>query len=490
MDYLDTKKEARHHIILFAGYICIAIAIVLTAIVLLYQAYGFGVTRKGDVTQNGLLFFSSQPNPANIVVDGKVSRYSTNTRMAMLSGVYRFELIREGYRNWERKIDVEGGKVQHYDYPLLIPNELTEKKTKTYSGAPAFTTQSPDRRWLVVQQPGSMIGFEVIDLKNPTKESAEITLPASIIAKAATSESYEIVSWASNNDHFLLKHNFDDKSEYILTSRTKSDESRNLNTTLSVTPAKLTLVDKKFDEYYLLNNGTLQKASLTDPTLVTLKEQVLAYQTYGDDTVLYATDAEVAPEKTAIRLAVGDKDVYDIRTFPTSPDYLLDLTKYSDKLFVVAAATNQQKTYVYEDPIGQIKERPKQFPAPIQVLRVTNPNYLSFSHSAQFVMVQNGNHYGVYDAENERGYNYTASEPIDAPATHATWMDGNRLTYVSGGRTLIFDYDHNNAQFLLPASSNYLPAFSPDYKFVYTFRSGAQSQMDLMQTSLRSKADQ
>ena len=489
MDYLDQKKEARHNIILFVGYICIAVAIVLTAIVLLYQAYGFGVTRKGDVTQNGLLFFSSQPNPANISINGKLSKYSTNTRMAILSGVYKFELTRDGYRNWERLIEVEGGAVQHFDCPFLIPTELSDKKIKTYATAPAFSTQSPDRRWLVVQQPGSVTSFEVFDLKNPTKAPVTISLPEAVLSKGAT-QSYEIVTWASDNDHFLLKHMFDGKTEYIITSRTAVDESRNLNNTLGVTPSKLTLLDKKFDKYYVLTNGTLQRASLSDPTLITVKERVLAYQSYGDDMVLYATGLDAPAGKTAIRLAVGSKEIYDIRNLPSSPNYLLDLTKYSDTLYVAAAGSNQQKTYVYEDPIGQIKEQPKQLPAPIQVLRVPDPNYISFSTSAQFVMVQNGNHYGVYDVENERGYNYVAPEPMDAPATHATWMDGNRLTYVSGGRTLIFDYDHNNPQFLLPASSYYLPAFGPDYKFVYTFRNGAQPQMDLMQVSLRSAADQ
>ncbi len=42
MDYLDPKKQFRHHIILFTGYILIAIAIVIASLILLYQAYGFG----------------------------------------------------------------------------------------------------------------------------------------------------------------------------------------------------------------------------------------------------------------------------------------------------------------------------------------------------------------------------------------------------------------------------------------------------------------
>ncbi len=490
MDYLDTKKEFRHHIILFAGYICIAVAIVLTAIILLYQAYGFGVTKSGDVTQNGLVFFSSQPNPANISVNGKLSKYSTNTRMAILSGIYKFELTREGYRNWERLVEVEGGAVQHFDYPFLIPGELTDKKIKTLASAPAFTTQSPDRRWLAVLQPGSMTAFQVYDLKSPEKEPVGFNIPASVPSKASTSENYEIVSWASDNDHMLLKHNYDGKSEYILTSRTAADESRNLNTTLGATPSKLTLADKKFDKYYLLNNGVLQTATLSEPNLVAVEQGILAYQTYGDDMILYATTEDAAAGKVAIRLKTGDTK-YDVRSFPAgASNYLLDLTKYSGKLYVIAAASDQQKTYVYEDPIGQINEQPKQLPAPIQVMRVPTPTFVSFSNSAQFAMVQNGNHYGVYDIENERGYNYRTKEPLDAPQTHATWMDGNRLTYVSGGQTLIFEYDYNNPQFLLTASSNYLTAFSPDYKFVYTFRSGIQPQMDLMQVSLRSEADQ
>lgn len=489
MDYLDTKKEKRHSIVLFTGYIGIAIAIVLTAMVLLYQAHGFGVTKSGDVTQNGLLFFSSQPNPANISIDGKQSRFTTNTRMAILSGIYKFELSREGYRSWERLIEVEGGAVQHFDYPFLVPNDLRDKKIDTYATAPAFTTQSPDRRWLVVLQPGSMTEFRVHDLKNPEKEPVLFTIPPSVLTKATSNQSYEIVSWAGNNDHILLKHNFDGRSEYILTSRTKSEESRNLNTVLGIAPTKLTLIDKKFDKFYILNNGTLQKASLSDPAPVNVKQNVLAYQGYGDDTVLYATDEDVEPGKVAVRLLVG-QTLYDIRTFPAGTNYMLDLAKYSDKLYVVAAAANQHKTYIYEDPIGQIKERPKQFPAPIQVLRVTEPTHISFSDSAQFVAAQNGSYYGVYDIENERGYNYAATEPMDAPVTYATWMDGNRLTYVSGGRTLIFDYDHKNPQFLMPANSSYLPAFSPDYKFVYTFRNGAQPQLDLMQVSLRTQADQ
>lgn len=491
MDYLDPKKEQRHRLLLFVGYASIAVAIAMTTMVLLYQAYGFGINKKGDVIQNGLAFFSSQPNPANIYVNGKLSKYSTDTRVALPSGIYRIELVRDGYNSWKRVIEIEGGGVQHFDYPFLVPKILKSDVIKTFASAPGLSSQSPDRRWLLVQQPNTMTSFDVFDLKNPDKAPITLTLPANTLTKANSSQSLVPVSWASDNEHLLLQHLYDGKSEYILVSRTAPEQSQNLNVALSLSPSKLTLLDKKFDKYYIFDQatGVLQTTTLSQAKPTVVLEHVLAYQSYGSDSLLYVTPDGVTTGKVAVRLKIGDR-THTIRTLPAGSSYLLDLTKYSNDLYVAAGASVQDKIYIYKDPVGQIKSRPRQAPAPVQVLHVTKPNYLSFSNSAQFIMVENGNQFGVYDIENERGYNYLSPEVLDPPAFHATWMDGNRLTYVSNGKQLIFDFDHTNPQILTAAGSNYLPAFSPDYKFIYTLPNGSLAgQVDLSQTSLRTPAD-
>lgn len=80
-------------------------------------------------------------------------------------------------------------------------------------------------------------------------------------------------------------------------------------------------------------------------------------------------------------------------------------------------------------------------------------------------------------------------EPIDAPQEHANWMDGNRLLYVSGGKLVVFDYDYSNLHGLMASSSAYLPAFSPDYKLVYSLSPNAAAQLDLVKTFLRTTPD-
>jgi hypothetical protein len=192
-----------------------------------------------------------------------------------------------------------------------------------------------------------------------------------------------------------------------------------------------------------------------------------------------------------VQLKSGDT-TYPIRSFDAGSTYLLDLTKYAGTLYVTAGSSGESKVYIYKDPIGQLNALPHAAVYPVQVLHVDQPNYLSFSDNAQFIVAENGTQFGVYDVLNAKGYNFSSKLPIDPPAVHATWMDGDRLTYVSGGKAVIFDYDGTNQQTLVAASPAYLPAFAPTFKFIYTLAPSTTTagQEVLNQTSLLAPADQ
>jgi len=491
MDYLDLKKQARHRVILLVGYVLVAVAIVIATLVLLYQAYGFGLGKNGTVIQNGLLFLSSHPNPAAIYIDNVKKSQSTNTRMVVNEGVYGVKLAREGYRDWQRRIEVDGGNVKHFDYPFLFPKELTTKKVQAYDGAPGLMSQSPDRRWLLIQPPGAVTNFDVYDLRAISKPSTTISLPPNVITQGSAGQAFKLAEWADDNKHVVLQHDYDGKTEFILLDRGSPEQSINLNNTLSISPTKLTLRDKKYDQYYVYNAGTLelQTVSLKDTAVKPLLARVLAYQSYGEDSLLYVTDAE-APAGSALAKLRGGKKTVNIRNLPASPAYLVDLTKYSGDMYVAVGASAGEKVYVFKDPFGQRAKQPRRAVVPSQVLHVPQPNYLGFSASAQFIVAENGDHFGIYDIENETGYNYVSPQALDSPQAHASWMDGNRLTLVSGGKLEVFDYDDANQQALMPASSLYLPAFTPDYKNVYSLAANpVTGQLDLTQTSLLTPAD-
>ncbi len=490
MDYFDPHKRMRNTVTLYVGYVLVGIAISIATVILLYQAYGFGINRKGVVIQNGLLFVSSQPRPEDIYIDGKQESVKTNTRLTLPAAIYKLTLARAGYQDWTRTITVDGGQVLHFDYPMLIPKKLITTKLLSYPEAPGIITQSSDKRWLLLSQAAKFGSFDVFDLKNPTKAPTVITLPPNILDLSANPSNWQVVEWADDNQHLLLKHVYGDKFEYILVDRQTPDQSVNLTTALANNPTQLNLIDRKYDRYYLYDAATrvLNRATLKDPTLVPVLRNVINYKSYGSDTLIYATEALAPAGKVRIVVQAGTQS-YTIRSAPAGTNYLLDITKYKDTFYVVAGAASENKVYIYNDPVLQMNNNGLKAPAPTQVLHVNMPNYVSFSSTAQYIVAENGAQFGVYDIENKRGYNYIAHQPLDAPQPHASWMDGNRLTYVSNGQQVIFDYDYQNLRTLGPSSPAYIPAFAPDFKYSYTINGEAQNVAALDQTALLIPSD-
>jgi len=177
-----------------------------------------------------------------------------------------------------------------------------------------------DRHWLLVQHPDADSVFDIFDLKNPKNAVTSITLPASVMTAGKTS-SWQLVEWSTDNQHVLLKHLYDDKSEFIVVDRTDAAQAVNLNTTLNTAPTKVTLVDKKYDQYYVYDATTqvLNTASLNDPTLTPYLQHVLEYQSYGSDIMLYASSSSSGAAKVAIDLLQGGK-TYSLREVAAGTD--------------------------------------------------------------------------------------------------------------------------------------------------------------------------
>lgn len=491
MDFLDPKKRRQHAIRLMLGYVLIGIAILVGTTILLYQAYGFGIGKDGQVIQNGLVLVSSTPSGSQIYLDGQLNNAKTNSRLILPSGQYIMQIKRTDYRTWQRAINVEGGMVKHFDYPFLFPKTLVTTNVKSYAAWPGLATQSPNQQWLVVQQPNGINNFDVFDLKNKNAVST-ISLPAGLLTTAKSSQSWQVVEWSTDNRHILMQHLYDGTSEFIMVDRQDPTQSINLNRTLGVSPSQLNLRNKKYDQYYVYNASTseLDTATLSAPQLTPYLNQVLSYKTYGSNIVLYATTKDAPAGKVLIRL-FQDGQTYTLRTAAANTTYLLNLAQYSGDWYVVVGASSESKVYIYKNPIDQLNISSLVL-VPTQILKVANPNYLSFSNNAQFIMDENGTQFAVYDIENNKSYTYLTSEPMDAPQTHANWMDGNRLTYVSDGKLVVFDYDHANFQTLIAADPHYLPFFDPAYKFVESLATSQDpaSPAVLTSTALLTPADQ
>ena len=273
----------------------------------------------------------------------------------------------------------------------------------------------------------------------------------------------------------------------------------NLTRQLNLAQAEtLSLYNNRIAQVYVYNpdDQSLQRLNATDGTLVSKLQHVLAFKTYADKEILYVTDqppgGKITPGQVSAVLQDGQQS-YVLRTLPAgAPSYELNLAQYAGDWYVAVAASNESSVYVYKNPQSQPATSPDTYPNPWRRLDIANPTYLSFSSNTQFLVAESGQSFTVYDFENIIQYRYTAVQPLDQPQTHATWMDGDRLMYVSGGKLVVFDYDYRNVQTLMPALPAYTPVFDPGYTHVYALAPSTKNVagIALMSTWLRAPADQ
>lgn len=471
MDFIDPRIQRIRKIQLLVGYGLVTIALVLTTIILLFLAYGYAFGENGQIIQNGLIFVSSTPNPAQIYLNGQLNSSSTNSRLQLPAGQYKMELKLTGYRTWVRAVGVEGGSVERFDYPFLFPTKLVTTDVEQYATQPQLILQSLDRKWLLIQQISDSTSYNEYDLSNQPQLASSlttVTIPADILTTPAGAQSWKQVEWSNDSRHVLLQHTYQGGSEYILLDRQTPADSVNLTRTLNLSAtAQLTLLNGKYDQYYIFDpsSNILSTATISAPQLVTVVNDVLSYKSYGSNTIIYATSNKAPSGKVNIDVLQGGT-TYTIRQEAVSTNYLLDVAQYNGNWYVVADGSSGGDVYVYENPMGDLSSSPTKVLVPIYILKVDQPTYESFSANFQFIMAENDTSFAVYDAQNQKAYSYQLKIPIDNNQ-HATWMDGDRLMVTSGGKLVIFDYDDANQQTLQAIQPSTVPYFDPAYKWSY-----------------------
>ncbi len=473
MDFFDPQKQRRHSIRLAIGYAVIGAVLTLATTVLLHYTLGYGLDKEGRLIRNGLVFVSSQPVKADVYLDGNKYKDETNTRMTLPSGQYVMELKKNGYHDWKRTVTVEGGSVERFDYPLLIPTQLNTTALKQYDKAPSLSTSSPNGRWLIVA-PAGQNKFDLYDLSADTPSGQAVEVPSDILAAGSTTKGWAAVEWSRNNRHVLLSRSFDapgrSGSEYILFDRENPGESQNLSVVLGFTPTKIELRDRNHDQYYLhdAGSGQLFTASLENPTPKPLVKGVLAFAS-DKDVVAYVTVEGADKGKAVVKIQKGTGEPLTVRQIPAGEAYVADMAIYDRTLYLAVGSSADNRVFLYGDPIGSLRRNPGQPAVPVQILKVEGPVRVSFSQGGRFVAAENGDKFATYDAETDRGYVYRTGAPLDKPQRYSSWIDGYHLSYVSEGQVVIFDFDGANFSKLSPASPLQLPVFDLDGRYLYNF---------------------
>lgn len=494
MDFLDPKKKKAHIRKLYIGYLLMAVAIGFGALILLYAAFGYGVDRRGNVFQNGLVFIASTPDGAQVQINNKAGDFErtavTSDRLVLPGDEYHFEFLKQGYRLWQRTLTLRGGHVERLVYPFLFPDQLETSDVELYAKSPKFVTGSPDRSRIVVQKPGEFTSFDVFDANDPGKVPDSISVPSSLFKRAEKSRSLKLIEWSTDNRNFLVQYNYDGKKDFIIIDLEDPNSSLNIDKEFDLEPKDVKLRDKNPDlVYILMPSGRLHRGEIKNTSLERVASNVATFKPHGANSMLLINNKNSTKTKKVQVVFIDGGKEYTVRTLSSDKSYLIDLARFNDHWYIVAGAPKESHVYIYRDPMNFLRdENPRD--AVIRTIRLDNPKHVSFSNNARFIAVQSGRNFVVYDAEDDLQYRYKHDKPLDG-SDFATWMDGHRLMGISGKEVEIFDFNGDNNQTLNATDTGYVPLFDRDYTGLYTIAPSVDvsSRSALTRTELRTPED-
>lgn len=329
-----------------------------------------------------------------------------------------------------------------------------------------MVSQSPDKHWIVSHNQAAPQTFNMIDTTTQENATVLVSIPVDVLP-ARPGLRLQAVEWSADSKHLLVKAIADDGVDHIIFDREAPDKSINLSTRLGRRFESVLFQDKRSNKLYVYDvSGLLQTADVNTGALNVVLHQVRAFKPFGADIVLCVTDTADAGQKNVTYLQ-GD-EAYTLRTIPEGSSYMLGISDYEGKRFVVAGSSADSKAYIYANPREFLRRDTSEVAPVLALLSVaSDAHYVGFSANARFLAIQGSTAFAVYDFERNRQFRYD-TELMPDGLTRATWMDGHRLSLVGEDKLIVFDFDGTNLQRLVPASHSFLPFFDRDYKSLFT----------------------
>jgi len=181
-----------------------------TAVTIIAYGRGYRIDLTNlALNSTGLVVIQSEPNGAQIIVDGKLKTASPAT-LTLRPGNYTITVAKEGFQSWEKHIKVEGEVVNKVDALLLPTNPSLAALTASGIVNPSL---SPDGSKLAYIVPQTILtatssagiatkpGIWVLDLVDKplgfNRDAREITKSGPIDFSAAT------LTWSPDNKQIL-----------------------------------------------------------------------------------------------------------------------------------------------------------------------------------------------------------------------------------------------------------------------------------------------
>lgn len=478
MEFIDPVLKQKKAKRLKIGYSLLSVLVGLATYILVATAMGYEVfQRDGQIIQNGIIFMDSRPIATDIYINGKKEDNATDARLILPEGEYEIVLKANGYKDWSKKILLSGGQVESITYPRLLPENLKTTDLKTYGSSNyGLISQSPNKRWILFQPEKKSLLLNIIDTTKPNSPQQELSIPPAVIGVADGKLGVvEIVEWADDNRHFLVKHIFENiPPAFIIIDKDDLTKSININSTFNVQPSKVSLVGGQIEKVYiyLASGGILKTGDIKSKTVSDqLLDQVLDFKQINKERIMYVTTKNSSTGKVIVKATNEEKEFLIGETdFDSTGKYYLDAGEYSGDWYYVIGTSQSEKVQVYRNPQNFVTSSVDNTPNVLTTMRPGGiARNVSMSPGNRFIMAQGDSNFIVYDVVDKKSYKTTLSKVLDKD-TVVEWVDDFILQYTTNSDLIFTEFDGTNQRQLKQVKSPLGGYIDGSFSRLYSFR--------------------
>ncbi|MDB5179986.1 MAG: hypothetical protein JWN12_618 [Candidatus Saccharibacteria bacterium] len=464
-----TKRQLLVRRIITYTVMILAVVVIVAGTILFILGYRVD-SDKGRLEQGALVQFDSKPNGADVAIDGKSINSNTPSKQTVVAGKHQFVVNKSGYETWSKTLNVKAGTLEWLDYLLLVPKNLQTESVANYASVYGEKA-SPDYKWLMVQEKADTPLFQLVDLRSQQVKSTTITLPTTLYSDATTegvTHTFTMESWDQDGRYVIVKHTFNDKSEYIVVDTQDVATSINVSTLLSISLSELKFSGTSGSTLYGLTDGTIRKLDLSNATISRgLVSNVKNFNLFDTTVVTYTgTDPNNAAHQVAGIYREGDESSHVLRTINdlTTPLTIAATQYHSDDYVAISEGL---KVTVLKGRYPASTDTTSASLKSYAELKVSsNVDTTQFSVDGDHLVVQSGLNFVSYEVEYMRETDSTIATTETTPHT-LQWLDDAYLWAVYDGHLSIREFDGTNTHVIMTMEPGFDATLSQNGKYLY-----------------------
>jgi hypothetical protein len=432
-------------------------------------AYGQGYRfdfKKGKLVGGGLVLIDSLPSNASIYLDGEKISKKSATRLLLTPGTYSIRLVKNGYRDWGKTINVHSTRVSDLKYPLLIPNNITSRTIKSLDNEVEISESSPNNELVAFFEGGKTKAVRILNTKDDAITEL-YTFDKTLIQANAELES---ILWAPDNTHILLKIATNDRYRFILLNTKLTTEVLDLSAYIDSDSSNLLFRPNDWRDLYWKTPKAINKLNLSELKLTNVYDKSVQSFWIVENGLWVI---ESSKDKTQAFL-LNERDVSMASTIdlPASK-YTLQYAEYAQARYLLIFDTVQQSLSIYKSEHDNHYRLVRTFHGINQPLLVEGPN-------KRFILMHMQDQSVTYDFENER---FDVFDDIYGPIVSATWYDEYHIVGVVQNTGFIIEFDGANKEDLFSVATSSSLHVAPNKEKIYSWSKAQVGEKFLLQVT-------